>query len=655
MINDPSEFLNMYLDEDYSKPFMPLLPPPSPTAAGPYDFLGAFGALASSSSSATTSPSAYPQSNSPGNSPHAFSFSEDSSQLGIDPALVGTPSGSGSSPSNEFDADNDDDDDDGGDDDDEELDKVTLLPTTTIAPIKVGGKGKARKGTVASGGIKKPSPSLSSGKENLNKDNGSGDGKEDRESDDWRPSPEEYKKMSSKEKRQLRNKISARNFRVRRKEYISTLEADISERDALISAIRSELGSSKSENVALRQEIAALKRSLLSGRGVEEEGPVLPPPALLSPASTPSVAARASSPLLTPNTQKDLPTSPRLGVRGFWGGAAAGMGGGYTPVHTTFVPPLSVSSAVLARKHHTPSPPILLPLQPQENINPALNAPPPPVRVPSPPIINPSPFVNASANKINGLGGVGGGFDAFADMNPFTLKTLDAYRMQLWGKMAAQNHLYQHQQQQQQQPQQPQQLSGLARELRPQFFRDAHGFSGPLLAGKASFSSAAYPTPPASPLLGPHKGHGQREKEKEVQRDAMYAALASQTLLGKLGSAFWDAFSGGSSSSPSSSSLHSSVGGGAFNRQWDADKVRKVLEGKAVVRVVDVENVVDKKARVPIPVSVPVLGVGKKQEMVVGVGKEGKCMEKERGGEGAKCIVSDILEESMRSLSLGKK
>ena len=35
--------------------------------------------------------------------------------------------------------------------------------------------------------------------------------------DDWRPTPEEYKKLSSKEKRQLRNKISARNFRVRRK------------------------------------------------------------------------------------------------------------------------------------------------------------------------------------------------------------------------------------------------------------------------------------------------------------------------------------------------------------------------------------------------------------------------------------------------------
>jgi bZIP-type transcription factor MBZ1 len=35
--------------------------------------------------------------------------------------------------------------------------------------------------------------------------------------DDWRPTPKEYQKLSSREKRQLCNKISARNFRNRRK------------------------------------------------------------------------------------------------------------------------------------------------------------------------------------------------------------------------------------------------------------------------------------------------------------------------------------------------------------------------------------------------------------------------------------------------------
>ncbi|KIM85644.1 hypothetical protein PILCRDRAFT_816838 [Piloderma croceum F 1598] len=656
-MGDPSEFLNMYLDDDYSKPMMP-----PPSSGAPYDFLGAFSSITGSSSSATSSPSA---ATSPSHSsPHeAFSSTAgESPQMGIDPSLVGI-----GSPVDGF--------DDEHDDHDEEDDTVSEI----IAPIKVGGKGKGRKGTVASGGIKKltPASSTSSGKENVNKDAGSGGTTvEDRESDDWRPSPEEYKKMSSKEKRQLRNKISARNFRVRRKEYISTLEADISERDSLISAIRSELGSSQSENIALRQEIAALKRSLLAGRGMEgeETGLVLPPPAPLSPVSLTSsfsspsagTSVRAPSPLITPNTQKDLPTSPRLGAaaarHGFWGGAATG-GGGYTPVHTTFVPPLSmvgvgvgISSAVLARKgvHQGQG-------QQQENINPSLNALPLPARVPSPPITNPSPFTTSTTKITNsslGAGGVGG-FDAFTDMNPFTLKTLDAYRMQLWGKMAAQGQVYQQQQaQQHQQQQQQHQLSGLASGLRPQFFRDAHGLSGSLLSGKSSVLSSSsssspassYPTPPNSPPAL-HKSFAagfagraaDKEKEKEVQRDAMYAALASQTLLGKLGSAFWDAFSGGSTSSASSFGSNTAAAGA--NRQWDADKVRKVLEGKAVVRVVDVVES-NPTTKTSTAAKLPVAG---SSSSLAKLPRAGDKSEKE------KCIMTDILEESMRSLSLGKK
>jgi len=78
----------------------------------------------------------------------------------------------------------------------------------TTPPVKIGGRGKSRKGAVQSGGIQKKATVSAVVRD---KD----DPRDD--SDDWRPSPEEYKKMSSKEKRQLRNKISARNFRVRRK------------------------------------------------------------------------------------------------------------------------------------------------------------------------------------------------------------------------------------------------------------------------------------------------------------------------------------------------------------------------------------------------------------------------------------------------------
>lgn len=112
-----------------------------------------------------------------------------------------------------------------------------------IPPIKVGGKGAARKGTLHSGGITKKSSIgpqsifgalaaasgdkpvssvVASAKSGSGKSKGKSGGKDmdddnDSDADDWRPSPEEYQKMSSKEKRQLRNKISARNFRIRRK------------------------------------------------------------------------------------------------------------------------------------------------------------------------------------------------------------------------------------------------------------------------------------------------------------------------------------------------------------------------------------------------------------------------------------------------------
>ena len=100
------------------------------------------------------------------------------------------------------------------------------------------------------------------------------------------------------------------------------------------------------ENHALRQEISTLKKALLEGRG----GPInLPPPAPLPEQSAAETLAASniinstsmvqSTPLLTANTKKDLPTSPRLGAR-FWGGVGMG-GGGVTPVHTTLVPDLS--------------------------------------------------------------------------------------------------------------------------------------------------------------------------------------------------------------------------------------------------------------------------------------------------------------------------
>ncbi|SPJ85602.1 related to bZIP transcription factor [Fusarium torulosum] len=71
---------------------------------------------------------------------------------------------------------------------------------------------------------------------------------------------EEGKKLSSKERRQLRNKVSARAFRSRRKEYITQLEAEIANKV-------SENGDLRTQNRALMDEnkrLSDLTRMLLS-------------------------------------------------------------------------------------------------------------------------------------------------------------------------------------------------------------------------------------------------------------------------------------------------------------------------------------------------------------------------------------------------------
>ncbi|KAJ3501643.1 hypothetical protein NLJ89_g9244 [Agrocybe chaxingu] len=80
---------------------------------------------------------------------------------GIDPQLVDTPSAIS---------------DHGDDESDEKESPVSPIiekkeperPTITIAPVKVGGHGKARKGTVQSGGVVKKTASISANKEKEN-------------------------------------------------------------------------------------------------------------------------------------------------------------------------------------------------------------------------------------------------------------------------------------------------------------------------------------------------------------------------------------------------------------------------------------------------------------------------------------------------------
>lgn len=403
-------------------------------------------------------------------------------------------------------------------------------------------------------------------------------------------------------------------------EYITTLETDIAERDRLIDAIRGELGSTKSENSALRQEIDALKRVLLDG----QSNPILPPPAPLPTVSAAaSVAARntatPSTPLVSPNTQKDLPSSPRMtGAHGaFWGGQGAspfGTMGGFTPVHTTLVPEWSITGALAGKGLITPpdSPEMdLRSTSLQENINPALNKAQQVKQQPSSPnLSNTSPF------------------DSFTDVNPFTMKTLDMYRMHLWTRMAQQQAMQR--QLPQANSQQPA-LNGLAANLRPHYFAAsspkaplASSTSSNLLSGKGLASP--YPSP---------------DSMRATPQEAALASLASQTLLSKLGTAFWEAFAGQNSTGPVASSSRKGL---------DADKIRKVLEGKAVVKVVDIEEPVS------LPLSRPFSSQNLRAVSSTSRPTSPKMTEvKDKCASPCPFTVAEILEESMRSLSISKR
>lgn len=551
----PNAYFN-FLDDEFLK-VDPLAPPP--TVAAPFDF---FGALVTDAALQSSSP----ESSGPSESTSPSFSASSASPVGINPQLMDTPVSKAMS---DFDEDEEGDEDEGN----ELADIAEELEDADIVPVKVGGRGKAaRKGTVQSGGIVKRSAGTPAPKDKKELSPTGMLSTTSVDPDDWRPTPEEYKKMSSKEKRQLRNKISARNFRVRRKEYITTLEGDIAERDRLIDHIRTELMGTKSENSALRSEIDALKKALLDGRGLPDT-PVLPPPAPLPATSAAQAAIDAAkssksapkSPLVVPNTRKDLPSSPMLAGRSFWAGASSGLGGfgGITPVHTTLIPEWGsiLAGKVPSGTENTNAERRVPALQ--ENLNPLLNG------------------VNTTAVTGFGLGANAqkpfkdaslpfNVFDSFSDRNAFTLKSIDDFRMQLWTRMGQQQAL--NRQQQQLQQTNPT-ISGLASNIRPHFFQSNNLSS--VLSGKSA--SSAYPTPPASPRLSstsPSSTSTRSAQPTVEQQQAMLAAMASQTLVRKLGSAFWDAFSGSSSSA---------------KKEWDADKVRKVLEGKAVVRVVDVE------------------------------------------------------------------
>ncbi|KAJ4373282.1 hypothetical protein N0V83_003576 [Neocucurbitaria cava] len=118
---------------------------------------------------------------------------------------------------------------------------------------------------------------------------------DDMDEDERLLASEEGKKLSSKERRQLRNKVSARAFRSRRKEYIGQLEGEVAMKVNEANELRNQNRLLMEENARSRAFIERLLRHQAFGPFLEElsRDEALQPKAPMPATSTPAVAAPA--------------------------------------------------------------------------------------------------------------------------------------------------------------------------------------------------------------------------------------------------------------------------------------------------------------------------------------------------------------------------
>ncbi|GAA5828638.1 hypothetical protein JCM3766R1_003768 [Sporobolomyces carnicolor] len=428
-----------------------------------------------------------------------------------------------------------------------------------------------------------------------------------------KPDEEEYKKLSSKEKRQLRNKISARNFRHRRKEYITTLEEEISTRDSLITNLQDQVSTLKTDNSSLKSEVTLLKtkwQELLDkmsslaetpsgatsavGLGVnpqkalagaaavqvkeEEETWALDSPSssVASPrpasASTDEAAAttrrtRSSNGIQRPNLSKDVAPSRRSNSTSWRHPQAFGQGSGFQSVHTTLVPDFSSLASHLT---HKASPPQPLSFNPNLNnlTRDQLD------ELPSLTSHLRSPTSTTTTNPPQ----AGQSRSAFQDLfstNPFYLNqaSLEQQRAGLYSRIAH-NSAGIAQAKKLQQQQQPGEGVGGGPLPLPNGFRPAF-FSPSSSSSKSSTTRelVEFQSPSSASSLVPRQPSSHQEAY-----EFKLAQIASETLLSKMTGAFLNAFSGGGGGSTSTSSTAS----------WDHDKVKDVIAGRATLQVVPV-------------------------------------------------------------------
>ncbi|KAF9101992.1 hypothetical protein BGX27_011234 [Mortierella sp. AM989] len=121
------------------------------------------------------------------------------------------------------------------------------------------------------------------------------------------PSSSDLKKMTSKERRQLRNKISARNFRVRRKEYIGLLEGQVEQHKTEARHLREAVTVVYEENRRLKEEMEVVKRQLTQVTMANASATIAPQQSISAPASS---LSNESQSFLTSILSGNSPFSP---------------------------------------------------------------------------------------------------------------------------------------------------------------------------------------------------------------------------------------------------------------------------------------------------------------------------------------------------------
>lgn len=189
--------------------------------------------------------------------------------------------------------------------------------------------------------------------------------------------------------------------------------------------------------------------------------------------------------------------------------------------------------------------------------------------------------------------------------------------MQLWSRLA------------QIQPTQSQQQSSFANGSPTGTGSRLHHFTPPRVPSSSSISAflsgkhtPACPTPLSSPHLGSAIASLPSSTETFTPQQALLATMVSQTLFQQLGGSFWQALAREETTS------HATT--------WDTDKIRRILEGKAVIKIIDLEP--DEQVGATAAVSIPALSNSLEMR---------ECT-KDSG-------VTAVLEDRIRALSLGKK